>query len=219
MKSCGANRDGKERRIQRCSDQARRGTAQGRLRDTVRGLGWFPGGRRLERDEAIWQHRPRQAPTALGGGIKHRARKSWSANGSELGPGLAPGGQNRFLKFLQLEEYCLMWGKWKWSLSRRPKEGFRAGKQLPGFVLAAVGTGDAVLPRLRRTERMLRKMGRNGNPPAMSPVLPQAGWGQGDRPPAEARLPLATQGLPREPLSPSQSLFGAAWEQTLVLHR
>lgn len=51
----------------------------------------------------------------------------------------------------------------------------------------------------------------------MCPVLSQAGWGQGDQ--TETKQPLDTRGLPREPLSPSQSLLGAAWRPVLALHR
>lgn len=74
---------------------------------------------------------------------------------------------------------------------------------------------------LHHTQRMLRKMGRRGlkRPPDMCPVLSQAGWGQGDGPLAQTKQPLDTQGRPIEPLTPSQSLLGAAWGSVLVLHR
>lgn len=53
---------------------------------------------------------------------------------------------------------------------------------------------------LHHTQRMLRKMGRRGlKLPDTSPVLSQAGWGQGDGPLAESKLPLDTQGLPESP--------------------
>lgn len=68
-----------------------------------------------------------------------------------------------------------MWGKWRWSLSQWPKEGFRAGKQLCGIVLAAVGTGDAVLPSAMPHRKDAKENREEWKPPSFS----QAGWGQG----------------------------------------
>lgn len=84
VKPCGANRDGSERCLQLDRGEAGDawtgdGTARGCLCSTVRGLGWLPGRQCLERDEAIWQHRPHRASTASGGGIKHTGRKRSSA--------------------------------------------------------------------------------------------------------------------------------------------